>query len=180
MTVKYPPQKKSSKAWEVFAQILFIVPASGLTKIQLQLGVSFARGMVLTSLKEDSKPKWCSLQYVTVGETIDNILLMIQNNLNKDIKILEGTPFCYIHYGLWICYHKYRIKMEYKEENVQTNIYPQLPLTAPPKNGYANSYSYHLQKNQYKCISSWNKINSQLSAKSIARELKFYTALIQS
>lgn len=36
--------------------------------------------------------------------------------------------------------------MEYDEENMETNIYPQVPPTAPPENVCANSHSYRLQK----------------------------------
>ena len=73
MNVKYPPKKKTSVTWEIYAQEQLIIPANEAKTILLSFGVMMSSGMVLTSLKQEL-------------------------NSNTIVTIDEGTPLCYIHY----------------------------------------------------------------------------------
>lgn len=77
--LQYPPISRNGR-WKVFAQTSFTIqPRSSFTAI-LKIGVLIGRGMVFISLKQELKIKRCSLQDGVVAETVDDIIVTIQNN----------------------------------------------------------------------------------------------------
>ena len=66
--------------------------------VKLGFGVIMTNGITFVSLKQDLKYLRCSLQNETILESVDDIIITIQNNSNTVVVIDEGRPLCYIHY----------------------------------------------------------------------------------
>lgn len=98
MDLKHPAQKKTPETWEIYTQEKLNIPANGSKTIMLGFGVMMTRGMVLTSLKQEMVYKRCSLQNGTLLESVDDIVITIQNNSDFTVTINEGIPLCYVHY----------------------------------------------------------------------------------
>ena len=96
--VKYPPQKKTPVTWEIYSQEQLTIPANGTKMVKLGFGVIMSKGMTLVSLRQDLKYLRCSLHNETILESVDDIIIKIQNNSNIVVTIDEGRPLCYIHY----------------------------------------------------------------------------------
>ena len=100
MDVIYPPQKTSPVTWKVYSQVKLTIQPKEIKIIQLGVGVTMSKGLLLTSLVQEIKYKCCSLQNETVIESVDDIIITIQNNSNSPVSIEEGIPLCFIHYIL--------------------------------------------------------------------------------
>jgi hypothetical protein len=98
MDIKYPPIKKTPVTWEVFTQEALTIEPNKTKTILLSFGVEISRGMILTSLRQELKYKRCSIQNETILESVDDIIITIQNNSQNTINIKEGASFCYVHY----------------------------------------------------------------------------------
>ena len=98
MDVKYPAQKRTPVTWEIFTQEQLSIPAHGTKTVLLGFGFMMSKGMILASLKQDLKYKRCSLQNETILESVDDIIITIQNNSDAAIVISENTPLCFVHY----------------------------------------------------------------------------------
>lgn len=93
--LQYPPSARNGR-WEVYAQESFTIqPRSSFTAI-LKFGVLIRRGMVFVSLKQDLKVKRCSLQDGVVSETVDDIIVTIQNNSETTVTINAGDSLCFV------------------------------------------------------------------------------------
>ncbi len=93
--LQYPAIPRSGK-WEIFAQETFTIqPSSSFTAI-LRFGVLIRRGTVFVSLKQDLKVKRCSLQDGVVSETVDDVIITIQNNSDTPVTISKGDPLCFL------------------------------------------------------------------------------------
>ena len=93
--LQYPPSARNGR-WEIYAQESFTIqPRAPFTAI-LRFGVIIRRGMVLVSLKQDLKIKRCSLQDGVVSETVDDIIVTIQNNSDMAVTINAGDSLCFV------------------------------------------------------------------------------------
>lgn len=93
--LQHPPTARNGR-WEVYAQESFTIqPRSSFTAI-LKFGVLIRRGMIFISLKQDLKIKRCSLQDGVVSESVDDIIVTIQNNSDIEVLINAGDSLCYV------------------------------------------------------------------------------------
>lgn len=93
--LQYPPLAQNGR-WEIYAQESFkIQPRSSLTFV-LRFGVLVRRCMVFVALKQSLKIKRCSLQDGVVSETVDDIIVTIQNNSDAEVTINAGDSMCVI------------------------------------------------------------------------------------
>lgn len=94
-SLAHPAQPLPGK-WEIFAQqALTIQPRVALT-ISLKIGVRLIRGVCIVSLRQSLKEKRCSLQDGFVAESVDDIIVTIQNNSETAVNIVEGESLCFI------------------------------------------------------------------------------------
>ena len=100
MDVEHPPVKRTPVTWEIFTQEEIRVPARAKKVVLIQFGVMMSRGMVMTSLKQGLKYLRCSIQNEIIIESVDDILITLQNNSANDIIIGKGEPLCFVHYLL--------------------------------------------------------------------------------
>ena len=63
-----------------------------------KFGVTMSKGMVLTSLKQELKYMHLSTQNETLIESVDDIIITIQNNSSYIAIINEGSPLCHVIY----------------------------------------------------------------------------------
>ena len=96
--VSHPPLKRTPVTWEVYTQEQITIPVNGTKTLSLGLGVMMSKGMVLASLKQELKYKKCCLLNETILESVDDIIITIQNNSDTPVEIERNTPFCYVHY----------------------------------------------------------------------------------
>jgi hypothetical protein len=52
--------------------------------------------VVFISLKQELKIKRCSLQDGVVAESVDDIIVTIQNNSEVAVNIVEGESLCFV------------------------------------------------------------------------------------
>ena len=91
----YPAEPLHGK-WEIFTQkALTIQPRLTLT-ISLKMGVRLTRGVCSVSLRQRLKEKKCSLQDGFVAESVDDIIVKIQNNSDVAVNIAEGESLCFV------------------------------------------------------------------------------------
>ena len=82
--------------WEIFTQqALTIQPRVALT-ISLKMGVLLIRGVCIVSLRQSLKEQRCSLQDGFVAESVDDIIVTIQNNSDTAVNITEGESLCFV------------------------------------------------------------------------------------
>ena len=94
------PAKPSPGKWEIFTQKeLTIQPRVALT-ISLKMGVRLRRGVCSVSLRQSLKEKRCSLQDGFVAESVDDIIVTIQNNSDVAVIIVAGESLCFIAHQL--------------------------------------------------------------------------------
>lgn len=91
----YPPTARTGR-WEVYAQEAFTIPPRTSFTAVLKFGVLVRRGMVFVSLKQDLKVKRLSLQDGVVSETVDDIIVTIQNNSDTAVTVNAGDSLCYV------------------------------------------------------------------------------------
>ena len=94
------PVKISSKTWRVFCQESFVIAPKTTKTVKLPIGVELSDGVILTSLAQDLKVKRCSLQNELTLSSVNNVVVTIQNNSDREVSILEGTPMCLVSYML--------------------------------------------------------------------------------
>ena len=94
------PVKISSKTWRVFCQESFVIAPKTTKTVKLPIGVELSDGVILTSLSQDLKVKRCSLQNELTLSSVNNVVVTIQNNSDREVSILEGTPMCLVSYML--------------------------------------------------------------------------------
>ena len=94
------PVKISSKTWRVFCQESFVIAPKTTKTVKLPIGVELSDGVILTSLAQDLKIKRCSLQNELTLSSVNNVVVTIQNNSDREVSILEGTPMCLVSYML--------------------------------------------------------------------------------
>ena len=97
--VNHRPVKVSSRTWQVFCQESFVIAPKSTKTVQLPIGVELSDGVIMTSLPQDLKVKRCSLQNELTLDSVNNLFVIIQNNSDRKVSILEGTPMCLVSYA---------------------------------------------------------------------------------
>jgi hypothetical protein len=95
--VTYPPIRHSPR-WEMFAQQATTIEPGSSRTLVLAFRVSMTAGICLVSFRQDIKEKRRSLQYGTVSEDVEDIIITIKNNSDWVVTINEGDSLCYINY----------------------------------------------------------------------------------
>ena len=98
MAVKYNPEKMTPVTWKIYSQENIRIQAHAVKIIKLGFGVAMSKGMLLVSLKQDIKYKRCSLQNEAVLESVDDIIITVQNNSDDSVSINAGDVLGFIHY----------------------------------------------------------------------------------
>ena len=96
--VKYPALKINSVTWEIISQENIKLKPNESKTSQLGLGFIMSEGVVLVSLANSLKNKWCSLQNEVSLENSENIVITIRNNSNEIVNIEEPELLCRVCY----------------------------------------------------------------------------------
>ena len=81
--VKYPALEVNSMTWEIFSQEDIKLKPKEAKQLRLGLGFIMSRGVVLSSLANSLKNKWCSLQNEVSLEASNDIVITITNNSSQ-------------------------------------------------------------------------------------------------
>lgn len=91
----YPPNQLNGR-WEIFTQQpLSIQPRSAIA-LSLGFGAIIVRGVCLVSLRQTIKEMRCSLQDGFIAESVENIIITIQNNSDVIVNIAAGDSLCIV------------------------------------------------------------------------------------
>ena len=98
LEVKYPALKINSITWEIFSQEDIKLKPKEAKQIRLGLGFIMSQGVVLSSLANSLRNKWCSLQNEVSLEDSEDIVITITNNSNHIVDIQSHELLCRICY----------------------------------------------------------------------------------
>lgn len=93
--LSHPPNPLLGK-WEIFAQQALTIQPRVALAISLKLGMRLLRGVVVISLRQDLKSKRLSLQDGFVAESVEDIIVTIQNNSDVPVNIAAGDSLCLV------------------------------------------------------------------------------------
>ena len=96
--VKYPALKINSMTWEIFSQEDIKLKPKEANQLQLGLGFIMIQVVVLSSLANSLKNKWCSLQNEVSLEDSEDIVITITNNSNHIVDIQSHELLCRVCY----------------------------------------------------------------------------------
>ena len=96
--VKYPALKINSITWEIFSQEDIKLKSKESKQLRLGLGFIMSQGVVLSSLANSLKNKWCSFQNEVSLEDSKDIVITITNNSNQIVHIQESELLCHVCY----------------------------------------------------------------------------------
>ena len=88
--VKYPAKKINSTTLEIFSQEDIKLQPKEVKQLKLGLGFMMSEGVVLVSLPNSLKGKWCSIQNEINLENTNDIITTISNNFKETVKIKEN------------------------------------------------------------------------------------------
>ena len=96
--VKYPALKINSITWEIFSQEDIKLKPKEAKQLRLGLRFIMSQGVVLSSLANSLKNKWCSLQNEVSLEDSEDIVITITNNSNHIVDIQSHELLCRVCY----------------------------------------------------------------------------------
>ena len=96
--VKYPVLKINSITWEIFSQEDIKLKPKEAKQLRLGLGFIMSQGVVLSSLANSLRDKWCSLQNEVSLEDSEDIVITITNNSNHIVDIQSHELLCRVCY----------------------------------------------------------------------------------
>ena len=96
--VKYPALKINSITWEIFSQEDIKLKPKEAKQLRLGLGFIMSQGIVLSSLANSLRDKWCSLQNEVSLEDSKEIVITITNNSNHIVDIQSHELLCRVCY----------------------------------------------------------------------------------
>ena len=96
--VKYPALKVNSITWEIFSQEDIKLKPKEAKQLRLGLGFIMSQGVVLSSLANTLRNKWCSLQNEVRLEDSEDIVITITNNSNHIVDIQSHGLLCSVCY----------------------------------------------------------------------------------
>jgi len=88
------PAEQFRGNWETFSQEELTIQSMSIKTLRLGVGVQLTRGVCIVSLKQSLKEKRCSLHDGFIGESVNDIIINIQNNSDAVVKIEAGEPIC--------------------------------------------------------------------------------------
>ena len=96
--IKYPALKINSITWEIFSQEDIKLKPKEAKQLRLGLGFIMSQGVVLSSLTNSLRDKWCSLQNEVSLEDSEDIVITITNNSNHIVDIQSHELLCRVCY----------------------------------------------------------------------------------
>ena len=93
--LQHPPIPRLLK-YEIFAQENFTVEPKSTITLVLKFGVIVRSGLVFCSLNQNLKLKKLSLQNSIIAESVDDIVITIQNNSDVVVTIAVGDSICFV------------------------------------------------------------------------------------
>ena len=96
--IKYPALKINSITWEIFSQKDIKLKPKEAKQLRLGLGFIMSQGVVLSSLANSLRDKWCSLQNEVSLEDSEDIVITITNNSNHIVDIQSHELLCRVCY----------------------------------------------------------------------------------
>ena len=96
--LKYPPEKINSTTWKIFSQKNIELKPKEVKQVTIGLGFMISEGVVLISLSNSLKEKFCSLQNEVNIENTNDIITSISNNHKQTVKINENELLCFVTY----------------------------------------------------------------------------------
>jgi len=100
MEVEFKPKKRDHQTWKIFCQQEIRLQPKETKQIKLQFGVEMSSGALITSLDNALKAQHCSLQSETTIDSVDDVIISVQNNSSKEVLLAAGQPLCLIHYTI--------------------------------------------------------------------------------
>lgn len=82
--------------WEIFAQESMTINPRDIKTIRLAIGLQLIRGVCSVALRQSLKIKRCSLQDGFVAESVDDMIITIQNNSDVPVNIVAGESLCFV------------------------------------------------------------------------------------
>ena len=95
--LNYKPKKISPTTWLIYLQDKITIKPHEVKQIDLKFGVEFSKGIVMIFLDNKLKEE-ASLLEQNLYQGMDDIVIFIQNNSNKDIYLSKGQPLCFVYY----------------------------------------------------------------------------------
>ena len=96
--VKYPALKINSITWEIFSQEDIKLKPKEAKQLRLGLGFIMSQGVVLSSLANSLRDKWCSLQNEVSLEDSEDTVITITNNSSHIVDIQSHELLCHVCY----------------------------------------------------------------------------------
>ena len=93
-TVYFKPEKQTPRTWKIFCQELLTLKPKEPKTITLGFGANMSEGMILVSLKHDLKLQRCSIHNETLLESVNDIVITIQNNSAKEVVVKPVDRNC--------------------------------------------------------------------------------------
>ena len=90
------PQKQLNRRWAILTQQSLTVNPKWTITLSLGFGVQLFRGVCSISLRQALKEKQLSLHDGFIAETVEDIIITIQNNSSNVVNIAEGESLCFI------------------------------------------------------------------------------------
>ena len=95
--LNYKSKKISPTRWLIHLQKKITIKPHEVKQIDLKFGVEFSKGIVMIFLDNKLKEEESLLEQ-NLYQGMDNTVIFIQNNSNKDIYLYEGQPLCHVMY----------------------------------------------------------------------------------
>ena len=96
--VKYPALKINSVTWKIFSQENIKLKPKEAKQLRLGLGFIMSQGVVLSSLANSLRNKWCTLQNEVSLEDSEDIVITITSNSNHIVDIQSHELLCRVCY----------------------------------------------------------------------------------
>lgn len=90
----HPAAQCLRETFEIFSQEEIIIQPKFVKTLKLGIGVQLMRGVGIVSLKQSLKEKRCSLQDGFIGESVNDVIITIQNNADVAVTIQAGESIC--------------------------------------------------------------------------------------
>ena len=94
------PAKQLNGKWIISMQQSLTIKPKEALPIKLKIGLRLVQGVCSVSLKQSLKEKKCSLQDGIIAESVDDIIVTIQNNSKDAVNIVEGESLCFVTHQL--------------------------------------------------------------------------------
>ena len=82
--------------WSISMQQSLTIQLKTALPIKLKIGLRLFQGVCWVSLKQNLKEKRCSLLDGIIAESVDDIIVTIQNNSDVAVDIVKGDSLCFL------------------------------------------------------------------------------------